>query len=860
MKCASHGSFNCQPSDVNVPPFCNTVERIHHSLVELSLALHKNPRSVSHTFSTECDQPHEGFVAVDGDAKSTHRSCFENKKVVPSASSEILLSDDEFSYSRNTSNFFEEVISAVEMKNLGPFISRSNNQSKNVVNENAAGSPDNVFTNVLEWGWALRSVPSLPQNLPSCKLGKKKLLRKHMSLQERQFRDHCVGANSLMRRHSDADRHAEKKASNNVITLFSRMEEERFNDDCTLEKNLNASLLDSCDAHEPEFVDTLALDVCQIYVRDHENHDIDMEPLETPKKKDSITSADLEHIFSDFADRSTGLTVSDHEGCYDAASGTNQPVQSFAKIYQDQSVMELSLTVSDHESCDDDASRTNHLVQSCTITDQDQSVMKLSQSLIETDHSFQLLMKTLCSDNSSSACSISSVGKYEAVMVSRSCQTESRDKAKLEKTEQTQTNPVPECSLVHATSPPAVNNFLERTGNWAKLLKKTKETQTNEVKEAYAETRFDPVLVDTCSAPNIHLQFAGLSSPSVRDDFLKFHHVNRPIQPASHMHALESVPPPSKMVHKSHDRTLHLPESVSLTTGTLHPQNRDLHKQGLLLPGNVADDKLSNEMLSSDSSLSFPSTPNKLSFHGKLSLFESRSNTTYLMKQKPVCFEIVKKEDQQPSPEAPKMLASSTELDQESQKSNNKDGKQSVVLTSCDNGCTTLTMSCKDLPQSNVFGYQPEPCLPKVGSDDVTFFLSPRECTPCDGNESTYKKIQLSSDGTNANCENTDEVNKYDRVLPIVCISPPSNSVKYSDADTDIVQNLMKDMLDSVMSSANSDIHVLGVLKQRSSNVVRQSCQSTNPGLTPTCNEEGDKSQLLQSCSSPVANQGFCDL
>ena len=275
-------------ADERDSPLHVSVQRVHHSLVELSrlLKLHHTPMKGNALLETKCDHPHEGVICEDGKAN------FSPKKPCKFVQSPKSASADSLDYTATTTSFFDEVLSAVDNK-LSSF------QHVEEVDSNIS-TKKNVYTNVLEWNQALRKV-SETKNNSSFKLGstKKRYLKHTMSMQDKKFHNNSTNyseCETVVRRYSDTDQSSVK--INNFLK-FSK-ESESYDPGCSLvPESIN---LFTSPKHK---IDLNASSCLGSYKSINEsNSSFLLKSQEESKRKYSLTSADLEDIFSDFADRS----------------------------------------------------------------------------------------------------------------------------------------------------------------------------------------------------------------------------------------------------------------------------------------------------------------------------------------------------------------------------------------------------------------------------------------------------------------------------------------------------------------------------------------------------------------------------
>ena len=298
---------------------------------------------------------------------------------------------EDLEFPLSTENFFEEVISAVDP--VGCFSMRN---SPAIIEEP-------VFTNVIEWSHALRNMQALKADHSSCKIGiTKRKLKRFTSCNEKKCTatEFEVDTRDLMRRRSDTE-HGE--FGDNVFTLFSNSSKgkaslnENFSEESkheNLKKPINCeeSTANSFQvqngvAEATVIQPSAALSFGQCL----SNNIYSNENKKDCSRRYSLGSADLEEVFSGFADRN-----------------------EYEEFMQNNN-------------------------EFCLLNRKD-------------------VLSTL--DNSNVNDFLSHFADKSTF--SRSCQT---DLTRIDKTLSKREN-----VFTHAISPPVVNDFLGRTGDWKKLL------------------------------------------------------------------------------------------------------------------------------------------------------------------------------------------------------------------------------------------------------------------------------------------------------------------------------------------------------------------------------------------------------
>ena len=502
----------------------DSVQSVNHSLAKLSQVLknkHTQPEAIPHL---ECDYPSEG--------------CTETKpipsllpRMTESGGERFLFDDEAFSIPFTSNNFVNEVMFAIGDKRLFSLSKTCDDKTS----EPKKNESEDVYTNVVEWGRAVRSVPEQQASKKLCKIGvtKRRDLLRHVSLQEKGSRNVDVplaARATLARRYSDGC----GRESNQFSVRYSAI------DGPCIE-------LDGVEIHPEsksfgEFDDACAfgkvIQPSAFHVYEHPCSEVRVPyneelqstahlslPDDFRKRRYSITSADLEDIFSDFADRS----------CRNS--------------YEEQ-----------------DAQVSNG--QSSSSTQSDHQLLKARGSVKPENNTHE-------------------DGTCPAIMVSRSCQTEvCKNKIK------TSSKPFKpqleiEPHVKHAISPPVVNEFLERTGNWTELLQDGNSViPAKSSRMTNKNTLAVPVDIRTRSTPNIHLDYA-LKPSSSSVSISK--RPTRPIQPASHLQAL---------------KTTYCAPAAPCQSPPLCGKDSDEGTAG-----------------------TFHLTPSKLSFQNKLSMFQSRADS-----------------------------------------------------------------------------------------------------------------------------------------------------------------------------------------------------------------------------------------
>ena len=647
-----------------------SLRSVNQSLAKLSAVLTNKPAF----FSLESDCPIEGCA----DAKPTQPT-----QTIPStpwncAASEWKQPSNQVAPITpcSSSSFVGEVISAIGDKRLMKFF----NSNKNRKEGSAKSHDDKVYTNVKEWDEALRRVPDQQSSSGLCKLGamKRRQMQRHVSLQEGSLRgfDLSAAESSLKRRHSSA--------CDEISVLFSSIKDEDYCDDVDGAELLeSASGVPLCEVIQPSAFHDL-----QCHLTDCSSDDANrlQLPQETKKRPNSITSADLLEIFSEFADRSNRASHDDDV----RADG-----DSFT-----------SSSLSDRQSVADWLS---------------------SQNVTNVDSAAQVLM------------------------VSRSCQTEI-SKEKLIKSAIC-LKPPAKIASKQAISPPVVDEFLQRTGDWAELLEKQNASEKPPTTEG--STLTVSTNTRTRSAPNIHLQF--YSSPKLSRDSAG-RRPCRPILPASHLHAME---------------TNYCAPAVDV----------------MVTPPPVVGE---SESLESTNICHL--TPSKLSFQNKLSLFESHASASTNCSS--------------PSSEAIKLeVAPKSDVCHELNFRNADAEKKNNSCIAAINKETDVSTSA-NLPSSEVAVQQAVVVASSAdASVSETLFLTPEkrhgaslpvECPPSDGLvnvKATSRLTRALSDATPANAKKLAEVRGSTSLH-----STPCSNENLDDG----IRLLTKDLVDGTLRELTS--------------------------------------------------------
>lgn len=281
-------------ADGDTLPLHESVQRVHHSLVELSRVLKIQHQPTKNTISIcdkECDHPLEGNLYLDEKATLAHEDHFEH------AESPNPMSIDNYNYRLQTTDFVDEVLLALQAK-----VNFSSNESSSEVVDGCPSNGD-VFTNVLEWKQAVKKATKSDSNSNSFKLGciKRKNVHGKMSMEEERLNNFDRSIEFLEENYSNQDKSSFTYLESSDIDISEAYTETDNSCSYTLPKfndpifpsyvHLNESSLSSPAFREP--IKNKVISNLQLI-----SDDLD------EKRKHSITSADLENIFSDFADRS----------------------------------------------------------------------------------------------------------------------------------------------------------------------------------------------------------------------------------------------------------------------------------------------------------------------------------------------------------------------------------------------------------------------------------------------------------------------------------------------------------------------------------------------------------------------------